>query len=192
MTFLKRKIAITIILLGISLTIWISSTSAQQPVIKLWTYTDKAYYGYGEAGTLSVTVHNNGPGDIVLKNITAMFPWYGWYHETWDGNVTESLNKALNEGEFETYTLQFNIPSESRNQWTINNATIILKYTFGPELKTETSTIPINIAMPVYNESIMPIYYLTGVLTAAVIVVIIELYFVWRRLGKLTAAPAAP
>jgi hypothetical protein len=182
----------TVILLGIFLALWISSTSAQQPVIELWVYTDKAYYGYGETGTLSVTVHNKGPGDMVLKNITVMFPWHGWYHETWDGNVTKTVNKAVNKGEFETYTLQVNVPSEMRNRWTKDEAEIIVKYTFGPELKTKKSTIPINIAIPVYNENITPIYYLTGVLTTAVIVVIIELYFVWRRLCKLTATPEAP
>jgi hypothetical protein len=185
--FLKRKIAMTIILLGISLMTWIGLASAEEE-IELFVYTDKAYYGYGETGTLYVTVWNKG-GAVDLNNIKVNFPWEGLYHETWDGNLTYEINEPLGKGEMTTYQLNFRIPSESRDAWTDEKTTVTLNY---GESKKETRFIQIDIAKPVYSENVMPIYYLTGVLTTAVIVVIIELYFVWRRLGKLTAAPAAP
>jgi hypothetical protein len=190
--FLKRKIALTVILLlGISFISWIGSTSAQ-PVIEVWAYTDRAYYEYGDTGTLFIAIRNKGEGDIILKEISVVFPWHGWYHETWDGNFTEqNINEALTEGKFYTHTLSFKVPSESRNKWTKREADIIVKYAFGEELETVTSTIAINIATPFYNESLTAIYYLSGVLTMAVVIVTIELFFIWRRLGKFPASTSA-
>jgi hypothetical protein len=189
-----KKIATITFLLGILSMLWIHPTSAQLPKIEVWAYTDRAYYRYGESGTLFITVRNKGPGDVILKNITAIFPWYGWHHETWQGNNTlRDIDKVLKKGDFQTFTLSFSVPSESRSGWTpMSEAKITVKCTFGNEILTQTSTIPINIALPVYNENIMTIYYLSGILTIAVIVVIIELYFVWKRLGKPVAPETAP
>lgn len=164
-----------------------------QPTTQLWINTDKAFYGYGDKGTLFITVKNNGPGAIEVKSLKVTYPWYGWYHEKWDGNFTEEITDgALGENGTKTYTVEFNVPSESRDDWTSNQAEIQVKYQYGAETETAKSQIGINAMIPVYNENIMPIYYLTAALTTAVIIVIIELYFVWRRLGKLAAAPVAP
>jgi hypothetical protein len=186
-----KKIAALTILLEILSMLWINPISAQ-PTIEIWAYTDRAHYRHGDTGTLYITVRNKGPGDIILKNITVEFPWYGWYHEEWQGNATITVDKALNEGAFETYSLQFNVPSESRSQWMpMEEAKIVVKYAFGAKIFDPGSTIPINIATPVYDENIAPIYYLSVILTIAVIILNIELYFVWRRLGRL-AAPQTP
>lgn len=183
---LKRKIAMTVILLGIYLMMWVGLASAEE--IELYVRTDKAYYGYGEEGTLYVTVSNEG-GAVDLKNIEVNFPWEGLYHETWDGNLTHEINAALGKGEMTTYELTFKIPSESRDVWTYGETTkVTLNYEVAGEPKDKTRFIYINVATPVHNENIMPIYYLTAVLTTAVIIVIIELYLVWRRLGRAAAA----
>lgn len=193
--FLKKKIAMTLTLLGISI-VMLGSVTFAQPTTQLWINTDKAFYGYGDKGTLSITVKNNGPGAIEVKSIEVTYPWYGWYHEKWDGNFTEEITdpdeRALGENGTKTYTVDFTVPSESRDDWTSNEAEIQVKYQYGDETKTATSNIAINVMIPVYNENILSIYYLTAALTTAVIIVIIELYFVWRRLSKLTAAPLAP
>ena len=188
--FLKRKIAVTTIMLGISIVMLISVTFAQ-PVTELWIRTDKAYYGYGDQGTLLVTLKNNGPGAIEIKSIEVTFPWFGWYHETWDGNYTmEITDGAIGENGTETYTVEFKVPSESRDRWEVfDEAEVEVKYQYGPETETVKRNIWINVMTPVYNENIMPIYYLTAVLTIAVIIAIIELYFVWKRLGRPTHAP---
>ena len=187
--FLKRKIAVTTIMLGISIVMLISVTFAQ-PVTELWIRTDKASYGYGDDGTLLVTIKNNGPGAIEIKSIKVTFPWFGWYHETWDGNYTmEITDGAIGENGTETYNVEFKVPSESRDRWTGNEAEIKVEYQYGTEAKTVERKIWINVMIPVYNENIMPIYYLTAVLTIAVIIAIIELYFVWKRLGRPTHAP---
>jgi len=186
---LRRKIATTAIL-GIFIVMLINITSAQ-PSTTLWIRTDKAYYGYGDEGTLYVTIHNNGPGPIEIKSITVTFPWHGWYHETWDGNFTEKVtNGALGKRDNKTYTFRFKVPSESRDRWNKDEAEIVVEYQYGLGLSdTVNRKILINVVTPVYNETIMPIYYLTAALTIAVIIVIIELYFVWKRLRKLTLAP---
>jgi uncharacterized membrane protein len=180
--FLKRKIATTLIVLGIALALGIGSVSAEE--IELYVYTNKASYEYGEHGTLYATVWNKG-GAVDLENIEVNFPWEGLYHETWDGNATLDISSSIGKGEQETYEIAFTIPSESRGTWGGTGAAQVT-------LNYEESSVWIVIAVPVSNENIMPTYYLTIVLAIAVIVVIIELYFVWRRLGRpsLTATTA--
>jgi uncharacterized membrane protein len=186
--FLKRKIAVTTIILGISLMMWAGLVSAQME-IELYVYTDRSFYGFGDEGTLSVTVWNKG-GAVDLKNIEVNFPWEGLYHESWAGNLTHEIDSALGKGEMTTYELNFEIPSESRDVWAGGgSARVTLNYEAAGEQEEETRFIQINMAIPVHTENIMPIYYLTAVLTTTVIIVIIELYFVWKRLGKLTPAP---
>ncbi len=164
------------------------SVTFAQPVTELWIRTDKAYYGYGDDGTLFVTIKNNGPGAIEIKSIEVTFPWFGWYHETWDGNYTvEITDGAIKENGSETYTVEFKVPSESRDRWgAFDEAEVEVEYL---DAKAVKGKIWINVMTPVYNENIMPIYYLTAVLTIAVIIAIIELYFVWKRLGRPTHAP---
>lgn len=190
--FLKRKIAVTTFILGIFIVMSTNVTFAQQ-VAQLWIYTDKAYYGYGDYGKLFVTIKNNGPGAIEVKSIKVTFPWYGWYHEKWDGNYTKEITDgALAENGTKTYTVEFKVPSEARDGWTVpyDEAEVEVKYQYGPPpTKTVGKSILINVRLSVYNENIMPIYYLTAVLATAVIIVIIELYFVWRRLGKPIPVP---
>jgi hypothetical protein len=188
---LKRKIVLTAIILTIYTLISTSVTFAQ-PVIQLWLHTDRASYGYGDEGTLSITIRNNGPGAIEIERITVTFPWFGWYHEAWDGNYTEAIaNGAVGEDGSETYIVEFIVPSESRDRWTDNEAEVNVRYKYGLETDSMERTISISVMAQVYNENIMPIYYLTAVLTIATLVVIIELYFVWKRLGKIAHTPTA-
>ena len=194
---LRRKTVAITLLLGISLLILVNLASAKEEV-EFYVRTDKPYYGYGDQGTLFITVRNREPGPIAVKRIEVRFPWYGWYHEQWSGNYTEDISseeQTVNENSTKTYSLQFTVPSESRDRWKENVAKIWITYMYGDE-KISTPpqnpiTIPINMAVPVYNENIMPIYYMTAVLTVLVIIVIIELYLVWRRLRRLAPVPTA-
>jgi hypothetical protein len=191
--FLKRKIAELLIILGISLATFIPMASAVE--VKFSAYTDRAFYRFGEEGTLYVTVRNDQTGPIAVKKIDVRFPWWGWYHEEWSGNITMNIREeeqTVIENRSRTYSIKFTVPSESRDQWKKNVAEIRVTYVYGDEtITSDPIDVPINIALPVYNENIIPIYYLAGILTIAVIVVIVELYLVWRRLGKLTA-PSTP
>jgi len=172
-----------LILLGITLTMWIGLASAQDEV-RLYAYTDKPYYGYGDEGTLYVTVQNKGDA-VDLNYIRVEFPWEDG--QLWNFTYLD-INEALGGGKNNTYQIAFTIPSESRSSWKNNDATIKL-YHSGID-SPATTKVKINLATPVNNETLPSIYYLLGVLTTAVIIVIVELYFVWRRLGKITATPA--
>ncbi|MFQ6073929.1 MAG: hypothetical protein ACE5KC_01790 [Candidatus Bathyarchaeia archaeon] len=187
---MRRKIAVAAVLSVIYMFMLTSVTFAQAPA-QLWINTDKAYYGYGERGTLFVTVKNNGPGAIEIRSITVKFPWHGWYHDAWDGNYTKKITDgALGENRTSTYTIEFRVPSESRDGWSVyDEAEVEVKYQYGAISDSVSKKILINAMIPVYNENIVPIYYLTAALTIAVVIVIFELYLVWRRLRKLTPAP---
>jgi len=191
--FLKGKIAEILIVLGALLVM--STPVALAAEVRFSAYTDKAFYRFSEEGTLYVTVRNDQKGPIAVKKIQVRFPWWGWYHEEWSGNITKNISEeeqTIVENRSRTFSIKFTVPSESRDQWKKNTAEIRVTYVYGDETTTsDPIDVPINIAQPVYNENIIPIYYLTGLLTIAVIIVIVELYFVWRRLGKLTA-PSAP
>lgn len=178
---MKSRIAMTLIILEIALAMWIGLALANNE-IELYVYTNKASYGYGDEGMLYVTVWNKG-GAVTVKNIEVRFPWERPH--LWNYTISE-IEEAIGK-EKKDYEITFNVPSESRNAWNSNIAQVTLNYEDTDEIsKTKETTIPINIEIPVYEENIMPIYYLTAVLISAVIVVIFELYFVWRRLGKQT------
>ncbi len=194
---MKRKIVVAIFLLGVSLMISINLTSAQRKIY-FYAYTDKPYYQYGDQGTLFITARNNETGPIAIQTIVASFPWGpGWYHEQWIGDYTKEIpteEQTINANTTKTYSLQFTVPSESRDKWGGGygaSITVKVTYAYGEEKPTSTITVPINVVLPVSNETITPIYYLTAVLTIAVIIAIIELYFVWKRLGKLTPVSSA-
>jgi len=180
---LKNKIAMLLIMLEISLTMWIGLASAKDE-IKLYAYTDKPYYGYGDEGTLYVIVQNKGNA-VDLNYIKVELPWEDG--QLWNFTYLD-IGEALGGGKNATYKITFKIPSESRSSWRNNDATVVLDHSGAGS--PATTKVKINLATPVNNETILPIYYLLGVLTTAVLIVIVELYFVWRRLRKITATPA--
>jgi len=108
---LERKI----ILLGVLavLTILALTCPAECAAnINVYGYTDKYQYSPGETVTLKIWAYNEGPDEVVLKNVTIYVPWYS---PMWGGNYTISAgNAVLGKGQNWTTTVTFTIPVDGR------------------------------------------------------------------------------
>ncbi|MDH5483274.1 MAG: hypothetical protein OEY22_10440 [Candidatus Bathyarchaeota archaeon] len=84
------------------------------PDVNVFAYTDKTEYKPGGTVTLHLWVHNAGPEDIILKNVTIEYPWYS---PMWDGNntiIVPEANSAVLAGKNWTGTDTFTIPTDGR------------------------------------------------------------------------------
>lgn len=176
-------------------TIITSITAQVRPTVNIYLLTDKVYYKYGETGKLYVTVRNEGPGPIAIRNIEVTFPWFGWYHGSWTGNVTitEIEDNLVDENaaskEFE---VQFTVPTEGQAGIT-GNAEVSVEYKWLDKTTSVTEHIPILTEWPVtQGELLTPIYYSTVAILVLLILAIVVLVFLWLTLRKLTLPPVAP
>jgi len=191
----KSVIAVVIVLL-LSLSVSLVSITGAAPIVNGYLSTDKPYYTYGESGKLYVTVRNEGPGTIEVKNISVTFPWFGWYNGGWDGNETITDIEANLVGAndtSDTYEVSFRVPTEGRGVSWGSSALVQVgyEYTGGSAYAYPTPSIAIPIELPVtQSPNLTPILYLIGIDTILLILVIIGLFFVWIR--KPTPVPPAP
>jgi len=180
-----------VLLLSLSVSL-ISITAGAEPDVSVYLSTNKPYYTYGESGKLYVTVRNEGSGPIAIRNITVIFPWFGWYHGGWDGNETITdieVNTVDENATSETFEVPFKVPAEGR-AWVRSSARVEVAYAWGDESDHESEDIYISIETPVtQSPNLTPILYLMGIDTILLILVIIGLFFVWMR--KPTPLPPA-
>jgi len=196
----EKSVTAVIIILLLSLSVsLISITAGAEEGVSVYLSTDKPYYTYGESGKLYVTVRNKGPGPIAIRNITVKFPWHGWYHGGWDGNVTMTdieVNMVDENATSETFEVPFKVPAEGRGQelMSLPITYVDVVYAWGDKPPAHADGyIDISIEAPVtQSPNLTPILYLMGVSTILLILALIGLFYVWGSLRKLTSAPPAP
>ncbi len=179
----KNVIAIVILLLSLSVSL-ISITAGADPDLSIYLSTNKPYYTYGQSGKLYVTVRNEGPGPIEIRNISVIFPWFGWYNGKWDGNDTlKDIDVAIAENATsETFEFTFTVPAEGRGLSSFSSAYVNVVYAWGDESADKDEIITIPIELPVtQSPNLTPILYLMGVDTVLLILVILGLAYVWMR-----------
>ncbi|NIR87297.1 hypothetical protein GWO13_06895 [Candidatus Bathyarchaeota archaeon] len=185
--------AVCVFLLSLSVSL-ISMTAGAEPDISVFCSTDKPYYTYGGSGKLYVTVRNEGPGPIAVRNISVTFPWFGWYQGGWDGNLTvaDIGNNTVDEKSVsETFEVEFTVPAEGR-PWTWNNALVEVAYAWGEESDYAREYMPISIETPVtQSPNLTPMLYLMGANTILIVLAIIALFYVWASQRRLTQVPPA-
>ena len=146
------------------------------PTVQVYGYTDKPQYKPGETVTLKFWVYNEGPEDIVLKNVTMIYPWgqtfSGEPNPIWGGNKTvKGINAALTKGQNWSYTDTVTIPTDGRA--TGGSIIITYTYTYGSTTSSPSSFIQLNVAsVPWYmsTENMDKIVTLFTVLVVLVIV----------------------
>ena len=189
----EKSVTAVIIVLLLSLSVsLISITAGADPNVSVYLSTNKPYYTYGESGKLDVTVRNEGPGPIEIRNISVTFPWFGWYNGKWDGNETiKDIDAAVAENATsETFEVPFTIPAEGRGVSLASSAYVVVVYAWGEESSYKGGYITIPIELPVtQSPNLTPILYLMGIDTVLLILVIIGLVYVWMR--KPTQLPLA-
>jgi hypothetical protein len=189
----EKNVTAVMAVLLLSLLVSLGSiTAGAEPNVSVYLSTNKPYYTYGESGNLYVTVRNNGPGSIAIRNITVTFPWHGWYHGGWDGNITitDIEDNLVDENDTSgAFEVPFTVPAEGRPFsyfWDM----VKVGYTWGDKSYYTYGYIDISIEAPVtQNPNLTPILYLMGIDTVLLILVIIGLVYVWMR--KQTPLPPA-
>jgi hypothetical protein len=112
------------------------------PSVVVNGYTDKPYYKPGETVTLKFWVYNEGPEDIVLKNITIEYPWHS---VLWGGNKTiKNINAALTKSQNWTYSDTITIPTDGRAG--SGYVRITYTYTYGSSTPNPSTNIYLSIA----------------------------------------------
>lgn len=190
----EKSITVITILLLLSLPLLIvpMTTGAQEPKIFVYLETDKAYYKYGDAGKLFITVWNNATGPIEIKNITVTFPWF-----VLEGRETKTIetieDAALSANQTsDPFPVSFTVPAEGR-RWDGSSAYVEVYYLLGEETEHEFQFIWIRVdQLAAQSEVLTPIYYATIVIIILLIITLIALILVWWSLRKLTLAPPAP
>jgi hypothetical protein len=188
----KNVTAVMVVLLLSLFVSLISITAGAEPDVSVYLSTNKPYYTYGESGKLYVTVRNTGTGSIAIRNITVTFPWHGWYHGGWNGNITitDIEDNLVDENDTSgAFEVPFTVPAEGRSfsyYWDM----VKVGYTWGDKSYYAYGHIDISIESPVtQNPNLTPILYLMGIDTILLILVIIGLVYVWMR--KPTQLPLA-
>lgn len=116
----KKHLAL---LLSIAVALLIASTSAtyaQPPsaTVNIYAWTDKTYYNPGESGKLTVVIRNDRTDqDLILYNVTVVFPWFVYTGDKWEGNITVILSRLeplQKNGGVSKHVIDFTVPSDGR------------------------------------------------------------------------------
>lgn len=160
------------------------------PTVSIYGYTDKTEYQPGSTGTLSFWVYNEGPDDIVLKNITIEYPWYG---PLWGGNKTiAAIDVALSSGKNWSSTDSFTIPTDGRATSGYIDITVV--YTFGTSTITRTQSIYLSVisssAYTLFNDmdKIVTLFTVLVVLIIVCTIIIAATVFLSARRPQVTWA----
>lgn len=111
------------LLLGMAVMLMIVSMApakAQQipATVNIYAWTDKTTYNPGESGKLTVVIRNDRTDqDLILYNVTVVFPWFSYTGEKWEGNYTVTLSPPVTlqkNGGVTKRVIDFTVPSDGR------------------------------------------------------------------------------
>jgi hypothetical protein len=138
-----KKIVLIVSLAFVAMELF--SVVRADPVVSISGYTEKPSYNPGQSGTVTLFVYNRGPEDIVLKNVTILYPWYS---PVWGGNDTfANVNVTLSSGESWNGSKTFTIPFDSRAA--SGPIMVAAVYTVG----TSTQIVEDDVLMSIVNPS---------------------------------------
>jgi uncharacterized membrane protein len=139
---LKKEILIVFLVLAIATLAFLPLCKAQFASVTVYGYTDKPYYKPGDTGTLKFWVYNRGTEDLILENITILYPWYNAVG-LWGGNVTivPSTSTVIKPGGNWSDTSSFTVPNDGR----ISSVSGSIRINVVTDKTTGSSSITINI-----------------------------------------------
>jgi len=111
---MKERILIPLVVL-VAASLAFSPLCSALPNVTVYGYTDKSYYRPGDTGTLKFWVYNSGTDDLILKNLTILYPWYN-PAGLWGGNQTiiPSTSTVISAGQNWNSTASFTVPNDGR------------------------------------------------------------------------------
>jgi len=165
---MKEKILLSSIITTLVMLLFVPTVKAAA-FVELYGYTDKTQYMPGETVTLKFYIYNNGPDEIVLKNVTIYYPWYS---PIWGGNETiKNIDAVLSKGKNWNVTKTFTIPNDGRAAGT--NIDFTFTYTIGTSVYTHLGDVNIRIVTAPSYESLQDMDKLITLFTVQVVLIIV-------------------
>jgi len=137
--------------------------------LQVYGYTDQVYYRPGDTGTLKFWIYNSGTVNLILDNVTIIYPWYNPV-ALWGGNDTiiPSTSVVIAPGGNWSGTSSFTVPNDGR---VLTSGSITI--TGVTDETTRSSSIPISfLNVPIYF-SLQNMDQLMTWLTVLVVVIVI-------------------
>ncbi|HYY90555.1 MAG TPA: hypothetical protein VE955_01055 [Candidatus Dormibacteraeota bacterium] len=184
---MKPKIAPIAVLAIACLSIVMIAPIHASYVVSVYGWTDRASYLPGDAGTIHVTVRNQGTQAFTVKNITVNYPWKAFVIDHWDGNFTAAgINQALATGQSYNTQYTFTIPTDGRAAQFFGTVSISVGTDIGSGGSYTPGTASISIAAATYQ----PVSVTTSafaIATVALLAVAVGMLFlVYTTQRKLT------
>jgi hypothetical protein len=167
-TILKRKFILIVMAIALSALTFTMPVKAVAHV-EIYGYVDKTQYMPGETVTLKFYIYNDGPDEIVLKNVSIYYPWYS---PIWGGNETiKNIDAVLSKGKNWNNTQTSTIPNDGRA--TGSKIHLECTYAIGTSMYTRSDDIPINLASTPTYESLKDMDKLVTLFTVQVVLLIV-------------------
>ena len=165
---MKRKLVLIVMAIALSALTFTMPVKAVAHV-EIYGYVDKTQYMPGETVTLKFYIYNDGPDEIVLKNVSIYYPWYS---PIWGGNETiKNIDAVLSKVKNWNNTQTFTIPNDGRA--TGSKIHLECTYTIGTSMYTHSDDIPINLASTPTYESLKDMDKLVTLFTVQVVLLIV-------------------
>lgn len=172
-TFLERlvrmkvKFALTT-LVAFTLMASLCASANAAAAVQIYGYVDKAQYQSGEEGTLKIWIVNEGDEDLILQNISVVYPWNAYL--PWEGNESlEKLGKVIVIDGNTTYEFDFTVPNDGRaTPW---GGSINVRVETDKD--TEVTNIPMSIASPPTSLKVKDMDNVITLFTIQIIIAII-------------------
>ncbi|MEM3579135.1 MAG: hypothetical protein QXL54_02795 [Candidatus Bathyarchaeia archaeon] len=166
---MEKKILLPAVLAMLTVLVFMQPAECAA-TINVYGYVDKRQYSPGETVTLKLWVYNEGPDEVVLKNITIYVPWYS---PMWGGDYTISAgNAVLGKGQNWTTTKTFTIPDDGRI-YTGGSIKVEGVYTIGSAVYTFTR-YPCSMYIPTpYEYALVNMDRLLTLITVQIVLVIV-------------------
>jgi uncharacterized membrane protein len=136
-------------------------------VVQIYGYVEKTQYQAGEEGRLKIWIVNEGDEDLILQNISVIYPWNSYL--PWEGNetLTKQGQVVLVNGNT-TYEFDFTIPNDGRAL-----ASGYISVSVETDKDTDSTSIPMNIANPPTNLKVENMENIVMLFTVQIIIAII-------------------
>jgi uncharacterized membrane protein len=166
---MKKRILMLLVVLAAALLAF-SPLCRAAASLEVYGYTDQVFYKPGDTGTLNFWVYNSGTVDLILENVTIIYPWYSPVG-LWGGNetITPSTSTVIAPGGNWSGTSSFTVPNDGR----IIGVSSSISITVVTDRTTQSSLIPISLLSVPFYFSLQNIDQLMTWLMVLVVIIVI-------------------
>jgi len=167
-TMKKRVLLLFVVLAATALAF--SPLSNAIASLTVYGYTDQTFYKPGDTGILKFWIYNGGTEDLILKNLTILYPWYNPVG-LWGGNNTiiPSTATVIAAGRNWSSTDSFTVPNDGR----VPSGSSSIRISVFTDKTTQSSTISLSVTSVPFYFSLQNMDQLTMWLTILVVLMVV-------------------